>query len=103
MAENTYDVGDRVRLTAAFTDPNNADAAIDPTTVEVHYRNPAGTVTTKVHVTDAEVVKDSVGNYHIDIDITVSGRWYSRWEGDGAAVAAEEISFLVRAQNVVPA
>ncbi|KKL22915.1 hypothetical protein LCGC14_2430680, partial [marine sediment metagenome] len=47
----SYDEGDLIRLSAAFTDLN--DAAVDPTTVTVKHKTPDGTITTKVYLTDA--------------------------------------------------
>lgn len=100
---NVYDVGDRTEISASFTDPNSGDEPIDPTTVKVHYKKPDGTVTTKVHGTDVEVVKEDTGDYKIEITLDAAGVWRYRWEGEGAAIAAEEGQLLVRAQEVVPA
>lgn len=87
-----YDVGDKVRLSAAFTDEN--EVATDPTTVTVRYRKPDESTVVKVHVTDAEVVKDSTGNYHIDISVDAAGKWFYRWEGTGTLEAAGDASFV---------
>ena len=89
----SYDEGDLIRLSAAFTDLN--DAAVDPTTVTVKHKTPDGTITTKVYLTDAEVIKDSTGNYHIDVSVATYGVWRYRWIGTGAAQAAAEAEFLV--------
>ncbi len=89
----SYDEGDLVRATAAFTD--SGGSALDPDTVTVKYKAPDGTETTKVYGTDAEVVKDSTGNYHIDISVTAHSTWYYRWESTGTGQAAEEANFLV--------
>lgn len=97
---NIYDVGDLVRLKATFTDPNNGDIPIDPGTVAVLYKNPAGVVTKKVFGTDSEVVKDSTGVYHIDVDIDADGQWKYRWESTGVGQAAEEAEASVQLQTV---
>ena len=90
---NEYDKGDLIRLTVAFT---VADVATDPTTVGVKYKKPSGGVTTKTFPVDPEIVKDSVGNYHIDVPADETGVWSFRWESTGTAQGAEEGQFKVR-------
>lgn len=99
MTINSYDVGDLVRVSAAFTD--DAGTATDPTTVSIAYKSPAGVTTTLVYGTDPEVVRDSAGHYHADIDVTESGTWRFRWFSSGPGQAAEESRFYVREQTVV--
>lgn len=96
----TYDIGDRVHLTASFTD--NAGAAADPTAVSLKIKNPAGTVTTYTYAGGA-ITKDSTGEYHMDYtipsDAASVGGWLARFEGTGSVVAAEETAFSVRASG----
>ena len=99
-AYNTYDIGDRVRVSVTFTDDVAAPA--DPTTVTVKYKNSGtGTLTSKVYGVDAEVVKDDTGDYHIDIDVAAAGIWHYKFIGTGAVVAVEEGYFKVKESNVV--
>ena len=95
-----FDIGDLIRLSAAFTDPNSNDDPIDPSTVTVLWKDPAGTVTTKIYLTDAEVIRASLGNFHADVDMDTAGEWSSRWEGSGTGQAAEEHSWIVRPKLV---
>ena len=81
--------GSLPRLSAAFKDA--AGTLGDPSTVTVKYQKPDGTEVTKVYVTDVEVVKDSVGNYHIDVSASASGVWVYRWQSTGPVTAAEAI------------
>jgi hypothetical protein len=90
----SYDIGDKKRFSAAFTDIN--DAAADPTTVTVRIREPDGTVTAYIYGTDVEVVKSAVGNYYVDVTFDQSGRHQVRWEGVGALVTAEQTEVYVR-------
>lgn len=90
---NTYDIGDRPKLTFTFTDEDGAPA--DPTTVTCKIRKDGEAVTTYVYGTDAEVVKDAVGVYHVDYLLTSSGIYYYRGEGTGAIVAAGERNLRV--------
>jgi len=99
-AENKHDLGDLVKVTGTFTDPDNGDAVIDPTVVKLSYRNPAGTVTTWTYG-GGEITKDSTGNYSANIDANVAGRWFYRWWSTGTGAAAEEKSFNVLAAKAV--
>ncbi len=94
MPVKSYDKGDLVVLTAVFTDRNGA--AIDPATVTFKIRDPSGAVTTYVFGTDAELVKDSVGNYHVDVSPSVNGDYLYRYESTGTGQAAEEGKFQIK-------
>jgi len=88
---NLYMVGTKVRLSAAFADV--ADAAQDPGGVQFKIRAPDGTVTTYVYGTDAQLVKDSTGNYHVDWLIAASGVHRYRFAGVTSGQAAAEGTF----------
>lgn len=89
----TIDIGDRVTVTAAFV--NDADAAVDPTTVTFHQQMPDGTITSYVYGTDAEVAKVSTGNYTFKRTTTQAGTHTVRCVGTGAAIAAEKTTYQV--------
>jgi hypothetical protein len=91
---NTYDVVDLVRASATFADADGN--AIDPGTVTLKVKAPAGTVTTLVYVTDVALVRDSQGAYHADINVTAAGSWWFRWEASGTGQSAGESWFNVR-------
>lgn len=94
MALTLHARGTRVRVSVVFTDVNGA--SVDPTTVRVKWRAPGGAATTWTYGTDAEVVRDSAGNYHADLDTsTAPGIWRYRWESTGAGQAAAESQFTV--------
>lgn len=96
-----FPFGSLIRLTAAFTDPLTVDpvtleeAPIDPTTITVKIKKPDATVVTKVYGTDIDVILDSVGHYHIDIDADAAGPWVFGWFGTGTGQAANEHGFKV--------
>lgn len=93
MTISVYQKGDLARITGNFKNAAGADA--DPTTVTFKYTNPAGTITTLIYLTDAALVKDSTGNYHVDVSINAAGMWYYRWQGTGAVETAQEGEFCV--------
>jgi hypothetical protein len=90
---NSYDVGDLVRLSATF---EVSDVATNPTATTFKIKVPSGTVTTYVYGTDAQLVRDSTGHFHVDWSVTESGPHYWRMAGTGSAQAAEESAFFVR-------
>lgn len=88
-----YDKGDAVRCSATFK--NSSNVVVDPTTVTFKYKDPSGNITPLVYGTDVAVVKDSTGNYHVDVNADKSGTWFYRFESTGTGQAAEEGTFEV--------
>lgn len=93
MSCEDFHVGDVVRLAAVFK--NTAGTAIDPTAVKVKIKQPGTDGTEYVYGVDGSLIKDSVGNYHIDVDATASGIWRWKWYSTGSGKAANEGSFRV--------
>lgn len=85
-----YDVGDSARLSFPFRDVN--DAPVDPTDLSVTIRKPDGTLTTEEY-NPGSIVKDSVGNYHLDIAVDQEGDWFYTVAGTGAATAVGTRAF----------
>ena len=94
----TFDIGDLVRLKAAFTDAESG-AAIDPDTVAFRVREPDGTLTDYAY--PAEVTKTAVGAYQVDVDADQAGSWRWRVFSTGNGQAAEEDGFTVRKSKTV--
>ncbi len=90
---NSYDKGDLVRCTGAFT--TTAGAAMDPAAVFFKFRDPNGVVVTYTYGVDGSLVKDSTGNYHADIDAAIAGEWIYKFYSTGNGQAAETGSFTV--------
>ena len=96
---NVYDIGDVVRLSNAMT-VTSTGSAVDPGALTVTVQTPAGVQTTYTYGTDAELVKDSTGNYHCDVTATSAGKWRFRWTSTLSAVGSEEGVFLVKPRRV---
>lgn len=92
---NVYDIGDVARVSATFT---VGGTATDPTAITAKVQAPDLTETSYVYGV-ASVVRSSAGAYYLDIPCAAAGRYRVRWVGTGAAAAAEEASFTVRASN----
>lgn len=98
MTIGVFQVGDKVRLSAAFSDIN--EAAADPGGVLCKVREPDGTVTTYIYGTDADLVKDSTGHYHLDFLTTQSGRHRYGFYGITSGQAVAESEFRVQPSKV---
>lgn len=94
----TFQIGDTVRLTGTFRDEDKV--LTDPTTVTVSTKTPGGVVQTWHYSTDADVIKDSTGKYHIDVAPDSEGRWTFQWKAEGTLVTLEEQHFLVRTPEI---
>lgn len=92
--------GSTVRITGEFFDSDDVDT--DPSTsITFKLRSPTGVETSYVYGTDAEVQKQSTGNYTADIYLDEGGRWLYRWQaatGDDISVAGEG-AILVQASK----
>jgi hypothetical protein len=93
MTLSTYDIGDKVRLSAVFT--TTAGAFIDPTLVTFKVRDPSGNVST---VTSASTVvtNPSTGTFKTDIVIDEQGVWRWRVYSTGNITTAGEDVLVAR-------
>jgi hypothetical protein len=96
QACESFEEGDVVVCRAAFTNPSGG-AALDPSVVKFRFKTPAGVVTTYTHGVDDEIVKDSTGNYHVNLNANEGGTWKARFWSTGTGQAAEQVSFQVTA------
>ena len=90
----SYDLGDSVTCAAVFKTP--AGVLQDPANVSFSYKTPLGVETTYVYGTDSELVKDSTGNYHANVNANAVGQWYYRFFSTGTGQAAAEGGFAVK-------
>lgn len=89
----TYEINKTIHIAEAFL--NTSSAAADPTTVVFKYRARGGTIVSYAYSTDAQLVRDSLGNYHVDLSLTVPGLWEYEFLGTGTVAQATNGSFLV--------
>lgn len=90
---NHFTYGERIR--GVFTVVDFQGSPVDPTTVKFHILTPSSVVTVYEYGVDPDIVNDSVGVYHIDIDTDEEGAWKYRWEGSGNVATATEGIFYV--------
>ena len=97
--QNHWAVGNLVRVAGVIKDASQV--LIDPTTVRFKFKRPdTGAVTSYLYLTDAQVVRDSQGNYHVDVSADAAGEWPYRYESTGTGQAAQEGSFFADATRV---
>lgn len=95
---NVYAKDSLVRVSSEFT-VSGTDT--DPTTVKCFYKDPNNVVTTLIYGTDAALVKDSTGKYHVDILGNIAGNWWYRFEATGSVVAANEAEFVISLSQIL--
>ena len=93
-----YTVGDIAVVAVIFYDSSGVPA--DPTTVTLRVSRQSNTVIQYIYLIDLELVKDSVGNYHANLNLTTAGLWCFRWIGTGAVQTAVQEYFWVDAACV---
>lgn len=95
----SYHQGDVVTISAVWT--NAAAEATDPAAVFAKYRDPSGNVETLTYGVDAALVRDSTGNYHVDVDADEAGWWGYRFYSTGTGQASSpDGEFYVFANEV---
>jgi hypothetical protein len=96
---NNHDIGDRRKLSCEIRDEDGQLA--DPTEVTFTIVAPDGVLTTYT-TDDPQLVRDSVGVYHVYWDCALSGTYRWRYAATGIIGAAQESAFYVRRSKVLP-
>jgi hypothetical protein len=93
MALNeVYDLYDVARTAVNF---QVGGVDTDPTALTLIYTNASGTSTLTYGV-DVLIVKDSTGDFHADIPLTVAGLWSGYWRGTGTAAGLDPFEWFVK-------
>jgi hypothetical protein len=78
----TYVLGSKPSLRVSFKDPLNG-RDMDPDSVTLKYKGPTDLTTTSLtYGTDAELIRDSVGNYHCNVLVDEAGIWVWTFRGE---------------------
>lgn len=95
MTINVYDLGQLARVTGLFEDSAGTDT--DPSTVTLRVVSPSGVNSVYTYGGSPDTVtRDSVGNYHVDVEADEVGWWFYKWESTGSGQAAQEGEFVVK-------
>lgn len=95
-----YDVGDKIRLKATFTNVDGVPT--NPSSMFFRYEHPGppSAVVTKTWNVDGEVVNDGPGVFHLDLSIDEKGTWRYYTKGTGTVQAASPVkTFQVNDQG----
>lgn len=99
MPESLYIPGEIARISIRVTDITGT--AADPGTLTLKIKPPTGPTATYVYGSAAEIVRDSLGNYHADIVMSTSGQWAYRWETTAPNGGAAEGAIVVKKSRVI--
>lgn len=91
---SSFDIGNIIRLSVAFTDTSNAP--VDPGVIQLNVRTAGGPVETFTYA-DNQIMRDGVGRYHYDYTPAVPGLYYYRFVGSEGATAAADSQFGITA------
>jgi hypothetical protein len=94
----SYQIGDKIRIGATFRDPATRTTT-DPDIVRFRFKLPTGPESVYVFGTDAPLVREAVGVFHVDLPITEKDEWWYRWEADGTTGVVAEKSLQVDDTN----
>lgn len=117
-----YDIGDRVKLSTRVLDlevdqdeegplieivtlpdgTTRKGKLTDPDVLIFKMKEPDATTTAYTYGVDAEVVRDSVGVFHVNWTVAQAENHWSRFEASGNVGAAEELGFKARSSKVLP-
>lgn len=111
--ELTVKDGTAVRFKAEWVDPLNDDAPTDPESVAFVFSADAeggGPQTTYVYLINSQLVRDSVGNFHVDVDTTgmapagdkavLTGEFFGNANDEGTVQINDDVKVLVLANSV---
>lgn len=76
---------------------NVSDVLADPGGLVFKSKSPTGVVATLTYGVDAALVKDAVGQYHVDLTLSAAGTWKYRWECTGTNAGANQGTMSVAA------
>ena len=93
---DVFNLGQKVRISAVFAGEDGE--AADPSAVYAVVKEPGEAAITYTYGTDAELVRDSVGNYHLDQGLETAGIWAVRWYSTGN-VQAGSADALIRVRE----
>lgn len=88
-----YTLGEVVHMT--LTVKNDSAQLIDPSALTFKLITPNGSMVTYVYLTNPQLVRDSLGTFHVDYKTTIAGVFQYRFESTGTGEGAAEGQFEV--------
>ena len=98
--KDTFGEGNVLRFTGTFKDEQTKEL-VDPSHVAFGWRVNGGAITIHEYGVDAEIVRQDVGTYYIDVDSTHhAGVWVWEWQSTGVAQALTSGSISVTQASI---
>lgn len=93
---DTYFLNTVKPISAEFVD-SGTHADVDPDAVYFWFQTPAGVATTYQFGIDAQIVRDAIGKYHVDLTLNEVGFWAMQFSSVGPGQAVFPSEFYVHA------
>ncbi len=96
----TYPKGSLVELNWRYINTRAGNALYDPDVPKLTVSTPGGNTTTYTYPTDIQIVKDGVGVYHFDLDVSSAGTYTCRAWATGTGQASSD-NFTVEVMETI--
>lgn len=93
MSDIEFHVGDMAQIQVEFL--TSDQVLFDPSGVSFMIMYPDTSRVSYVYSTDLQLIRDSIGKYHLNFPLTVSGVFTYQCKGTGSAMAVIERKFKV--------
>lgn len=93
----TIYAGTRVRISCVLSPLTSPDVPADPASVTCEVTSPSGVVNVTHWPADPEIVHESAGKFHLDVEASSAGVWKYRWSSIGGVQAVSRGEFKVLA------
>ena len=91
---NDYLVGEVARIDLDVTTPDGE--AVDPGGLTLKLKPPQAAVVTHTYGAGTDIVRDALGKFHADIQLTAAGIWAWRWDLAAPNAGAIEGTLIVQ-------
>ena len=94
-----YEIDSSIWISGTFLNPV-VGLYVDPTVVTLLVMDPTGAAVTYTY--PANITKDTLGHYHMQITPTKSGTWTYKWQATGnAAATSPDTTFTVNPSSLI--
>jgi len=90
----SYELDQVVTLRARFQ--KISGGLVDPQTVVLRVKTPAGAITDYTYGTDVALEKEATGTYKFDLTLDRAGQWLYRWKSTGQGAGSRKGELIVQ-------
>ena len=95
MAQPSYFLGQKIRISLGITSASGSTAGADPSALSFGLKEPDGTTYRYSWPGSSNVATTSAGGFYVDWPTAKEGVHYGGWNGTGSNQGADEFSFNV--------